>query len=252
MIGGEPEVVRHLDPVFRALAPGVATAPRTPGATGKPSQAECGYLHCGPNGGGHFVKMVHNGIEYGIMAAYSEGLNVIKNANAGLEDRENSTATNSTLRRLPKSGGAAASSAHGYWTSLGGETGRTGQDSFGREIIFNDRTSIIYCVIKNISSTGSKLVLADTLGVPNEIELYIPKKDCSYHARLVRSDSQGIGVDARSPGYFLEIISEPETNWTGTLFRLMCCGENHQSSSLSTVWFLPASIGLHLALLRRP
>jgi len=151
-----------------------------------------------------------------------------------------------------ESAGRSGRTPGGGETHLGGETERTGQDSFGREIIFNDRTSIIYCVIKNISSTGSKLVLADTLRVPNEIELYIPKNDCSYHARLIRSDSQGIGVDARSPGYFLEIISEPETNWTGTLFRLMCCGENHQSSSLSTVWFLPASIGLHLALLRRP
>jgi 6-phosphogluconate dehydrogenase len=83
MIGGEPEIVHHLDPIFRALAPGVATAPRTAGATGEPSQAEHGYLYCGPNGGGHFVKMVHNGIEYGIMAAYSEGLNIIKNANVG-------------------------------------------------------------------------------------------------------------------------------------------------------------------------
>jgi 6-phosphogluconate dehydrogenase len=83
MIGGEPEIVQHLDPIFRALAPGVAAAPRTPGATGEPKQAECGYLHCGPNGGGHFVKMVHNGIEYGIMAAYAEGLGVLRDANIG-------------------------------------------------------------------------------------------------------------------------------------------------------------------------
>src|SRR3984893_18046845 len=83
MIGGEPEIVRHLDPIFRALAPGVDAAPRTPGATGEPKQAECGYLHCGPNGGGHFVKMVHNGIEYGIMAAYAEGMNILRNANVG-------------------------------------------------------------------------------------------------------------------------------------------------------------------------
>jgi 6-phosphogluconate dehydrogenase len=83
MIGGDPEAVQHLDPIFRSLAPGVAAAPRTVGATGGPSQAENGYLHCGPNGAGHFVKMVHNGIEYGIMAAYSEGLNIIKNANIG-------------------------------------------------------------------------------------------------------------------------------------------------------------------------
>jgi len=83
MIGGEDEVVARLDPIFKALAPGVAEAPRTPGATGEPSPAENGYLHCGPNGAGHFVKMVHNGIEYGIMAAYAEGLNIIKNGNAG-------------------------------------------------------------------------------------------------------------------------------------------------------------------------
>ena len=88
MIGGEPEIVQHLDPIFRALAPGIAAAPRTPGAAGEPSQAENGYLHCGPNGGGHFVKMVHNGIEYGIMAAYSEGLNVIKSANVGHQSQE--------------------------------------------------------------------------------------------------------------------------------------------------------------------
>ncbi len=83
MIGGEDDVVARLDPIFKALAPGVAEAPRTPGATGEPSPAENGYLHCGPNGAGHFVKMVHNGIEYGIMAAYAEGLNIIKNGNAG-------------------------------------------------------------------------------------------------------------------------------------------------------------------------
>ncbi len=84
MIGGEDEIVRHLDPIFRDLAPGVAAAARTPGAVGEPSQAEHGYLHCGPNGAGHFVKMVHNGIEYGAMAAYAEGLNIIRHANAGL------------------------------------------------------------------------------------------------------------------------------------------------------------------------
>ncbi len=87
MIGGELEVVQHLDPIFRALAPGVAAAPRTVGASGEPGQAEFGYLHCGPNGAGHFVKMIHNGIEYGIMAAYSEGLNILKNANAGHRSR---------------------------------------------------------------------------------------------------------------------------------------------------------------------
>ena len=88
MIGGEDAVVARLDPIFRALAPGVAAAPRTPGASGDPGQAEWGYLHCGPNGAGHFVKMVHNGIEYGIMAAYAEGLNVLKHADVGLKKGE--------------------------------------------------------------------------------------------------------------------------------------------------------------------
>ena len=83
MIGGEDAVVKHLDPMFKTLAPGVDEAPRTPGATGDVSQAENGYLHCGPNGAGHFVKMVHNGIEYGVMAAYAEGLNILKHANVG-------------------------------------------------------------------------------------------------------------------------------------------------------------------------
>jgi 6-phosphogluconate dehydrogenase len=93
MIGGEPEVVNRLQPIFASIAPGVDAAPRTPGRTGEPSMAEQGYLHCGPNGAGHFVKMVHNGIEYGIMAAYAEGLNVIKNADAGLRDREGDAET---------------------------------------------------------------------------------------------------------------------------------------------------------------
>jgi 6-phosphogluconate dehydrogenase len=84
MIGGEDEVVKHLDPIFRSLAPGVDAAPRTPGTSGEPEPAEMGYLHCGPNGAGHFVKMVHNGIEYGLMAAYAEGFNIIKHANVGL------------------------------------------------------------------------------------------------------------------------------------------------------------------------
>jgi 6-phosphogluconate dehydrogenase len=88
MIGGEKKVVDRLSPIFATIAPGVDAAPRTPGRNGKPSQPEYGYLHCGPNGAGHFVKMVHNGIEYGIMAAYAEGLNVIKNADAGLRERE--------------------------------------------------------------------------------------------------------------------------------------------------------------------
>ncbi len=93
MIGGEDHVVAHLDPIFKTIAPGVDTAPRTPGLTGDPSTAENGYLHCGPNGAGHFVKMVHNGIEYGMMAAYAEGLNVLKHANAGQQKREEDAET---------------------------------------------------------------------------------------------------------------------------------------------------------------
>jgi 6-phosphogluconate dehydrogenase len=83
MIGGEEVAVKRLDPIFKALAPTVDAAPRTPGRTGDPSTAEHGYLHCGPSGAGHFVKMVHNGIEYGVMAAYGEGLNILRHANAG-------------------------------------------------------------------------------------------------------------------------------------------------------------------------
>ena len=88
MIGGDEAVVQHLDPIFKTLAPGVGSAPRTPGATGEPSAAEHGYLHCGSNGAGHFVKMVHNGIEYGMMAAFGEGLNIIHNVNAGTMKRD--------------------------------------------------------------------------------------------------------------------------------------------------------------------
>ncbi|MEX0990116.1 MAG: decarboxylating 6-phosphogluconate dehydrogenase [Actinomycetota bacterium] len=88
MIGGEDAIVDRLDPVFAALAPGVDAAPRTEGRTGDPSRAEQGYLHCGPNGAGHFVKMVHNGIEYGLMAAYAEGLNVLENADVGNRTRD--------------------------------------------------------------------------------------------------------------------------------------------------------------------
>ncbi len=83
MIGGEPGPVAHLDPIFSSIAPGVEAAPRTPGRRGTPAKSEHGYLHCGPNGAGHFVKMVHNGIEYGMMAALAEGLDVLHNANAG-------------------------------------------------------------------------------------------------------------------------------------------------------------------------
>jgi 6-phosphogluconate dehydrogenase len=85
MIGGEDDVVRHLEPIFADLAPGVDAAPRTPGRDGEPSQAEHGYLHCGPPGAGHFVKMVHNGIEYGVMAAYAEGLGILERADIGSE-----------------------------------------------------------------------------------------------------------------------------------------------------------------------
>jgi 6-phosphogluconate dehydrogenase len=83
MIGGETGVVDRLSPIFASIAPGVDAAPRTPGRTGLPGPAEQGYLHCGPNGAGHFVKMVHNGIEYGMMAAYAEGFNILRNADIG-------------------------------------------------------------------------------------------------------------------------------------------------------------------------
>jgi 6-phosphogluconate dehydrogenase len=83
MIGGEVEVVKHLDPIFNRLAPGAGDIPRTPGREKIGGTSEEGYLHCGPNGAGHFVKMVHNGIEYGLMAAYAEGLGVLRDANAG-------------------------------------------------------------------------------------------------------------------------------------------------------------------------
>jgi len=88
MIGGDTEVVDRLDPIWASVAPGVEAAPRTAGRDGDPSAAEQGYLHCGPVGAGHFVKMVHNGIEYGLMAAYAEGLNILKNANVGSTSRD--------------------------------------------------------------------------------------------------------------------------------------------------------------------
>jgi 6-phosphogluconate dehydrogenase len=93
MIGGEDEAVQRLDPIFRSLAPGIGDIDRTEGRTGDPSPSEMGYLHCGPNGAGHFVKMVHNGIEYGIMAAYGEGLNIIKHANVGNQTQEDDAET---------------------------------------------------------------------------------------------------------------------------------------------------------------
>jgi 6-phosphogluconate dehydrogenase len=100
MIGGEVPVVKHLDPIFAALAPGAGDAPRTPGRTGPESAAERGYLHCGPAGGGHFVKMVHNGIEYGLMAAYAEGLNILRGAGLGKRAQEADAET--TPLRVPE------------------------------------------------------------------------------------------------------------------------------------------------------
>jgi 6-phosphogluconate dehydrogenase len=88
MIGGEKQVVASLDPIFKSLAPGRGDIARTPGREKVPGTAEEGYLHCGPSGAGHFVKMVHNGIEYALMAAYAEGLNILKHANAGKASRE--------------------------------------------------------------------------------------------------------------------------------------------------------------------
>ena len=88
MIGGDTEIVQRLDPIFATLAPGPGDAPRTPGRENLGGTAEQGYLHCGPNGGGHFVKMVHNGIEYGLMAAYAEGMGILKAANAGSRQSE--------------------------------------------------------------------------------------------------------------------------------------------------------------------
>jgi 6-phosphogluconate dehydrogenase len=99
MIGGEPAVVARLAPIFAALAPGFDAAARTAGRSGAPSTAEQGFLHCGPSGAGHFVKMVHNGIEYGVMAAYAEGLNILKNADMG--QREHADDAETTPLRDP-------------------------------------------------------------------------------------------------------------------------------------------------------
>jgi 6-phosphogluconate dehydrogenase len=93
MIGGEAQAYRQLQPIFATLAPGVDAAPRTPGRTGTPGPSEQGYLHCGPNGAGHFVKMVHNGIEYGMMAALAEGLNILHNADAGAHQQKTDAET---------------------------------------------------------------------------------------------------------------------------------------------------------------
>ena len=97
MIGGEPEIVQHLTPIFSTLAPGVEAAARTPAPQPRTDSAESGYLHCGPHGAGHFVKMIHNGIEYGLMAAYAEGLNILKHANIG-KDRGEIDAETTPLR----------------------------------------------------------------------------------------------------------------------------------------------------------
>jgi 6-phosphogluconate dehydrogenase len=93
MIGGEKEVVKRLDPIFASLAPGIGDIARTPGREKASGTAEQGYLHCGPNGAGHFVKMVHNGIEYGLMAAYAEGLNILQHANVGKARQEHDAET---------------------------------------------------------------------------------------------------------------------------------------------------------------
>ena len=120
MIGGETEIVQHLDPIFATLAPGMGDIPRTPGREKLDGTAEQGYLHCGPNGAGHFVKMVHNGIEYGLMAAYAEGFGILRDANVGKAASTRSTrkrrrcAIRSTINTIsicatsPKFGGAAA------------------------------------------------------------------------------------------------------------------------------------------------
>jgi 6-phosphogluconate dehydrogenase len=100
MIGGEKEIVERLDPIFAALAPGIGNVPRTPGREKLGGTAEQGYLHCGPNGAGHFAKMVHNGIEYGIMAAYAEGISILKSANAG--KRQGEVDAETTPLREPK------------------------------------------------------------------------------------------------------------------------------------------------------
>jgi 6-phosphogluconate dehydrogenase len=93
MVGGEAAIVKHLEPIFKSIAPGVDVAPRTPGRMGPPGPVEHGYLHCGANGAGHFVKMVHNGIEYGVMAAYAEGLNILKSANVGKRSHDTDAET---------------------------------------------------------------------------------------------------------------------------------------------------------------
>ena len=153
MIGGEDEIVRHLDPIFATIAPGVGAAERTPGRTdANRTTAEAGYLHCGTAGAGHFVKMVHNGIEYGLMAAYAEGLNVLKHAGVGAASARptprprlcairSTTATTWTSPRSRRCGDAGASWRRGCWTSrprrrsrtrAGGVRGRVSDSGEGR------------------------------------------------------------------------------------------------------------------------
>jgi 6-phosphogluconate dehydrogenase len=93
MIGGDPDVVARAEPIFAAVAPGVDTAPRTPGRTGQVAPSEQGYLHCGPTGAGHFVKMIHNGIEYGMMASLAEGLNILHHADIGTRTQHSDAET---------------------------------------------------------------------------------------------------------------------------------------------------------------
>jgi 6-phosphogluconate dehydrogenase len=100
MVGGEPEAIAHVQPALETLAPGADSASRTPGREGEPTSAESGWLHCGPSGAGHFVKMVHNGIEYGLMAAYAEGLGVLSHAGVGAHAREHDAET--TPLRTPE------------------------------------------------------------------------------------------------------------------------------------------------------
>jgi 6-phosphogluconate dehydrogenase len=102
MIGGEVEIVSRLDPIFKALAPGPGEIPSTPGREQRQSTAENGYLHCGPSGAGHFVKMIHNGIEYGLMAAYAEGLNILKNAGIGKAHASHAKDAETTPLRNPE------------------------------------------------------------------------------------------------------------------------------------------------------
>jgi 6-phosphogluconate dehydrogenase len=102
MIGGETDVVTRLDPMFKSLAPGPGAIPKTPGREGRGGTAGSGYLHCGPSGGGHFVKMVHNGIEYGLMAAYAEGLNILKHANVGMSAHAHEKDAETTPLRHPE------------------------------------------------------------------------------------------------------------------------------------------------------